>query len=77
MIVDRLKLKTIISLLPAEPSADLKEFCAQQNITYVTTCTLFLYGLLTLAIRHLWYQVGKMKDEVTVSPAQVATILEV
>merc|ERR1711879_2465 len=55
----RLKLKTIISLLPGEPSEDLKGFCKQHNIT------------------HLPFAVGKMKDEVTVSPALVAQILEV
>ncbi|ELR17049.1 Putative tyrosine phosphatase family protein [Acanthamoeba castellanii str. Neff] len=54
----RLKLKTIISLLPGEPSDDLKGFCKQHNIT------------------HLPFAVGKMKDEVTVSPALVAQILE-
>jgi hypothetical protein len=30
---NRLKLKTIISLLPGEPSDDLKGFCKQHNIT--------------------------------------------
>jgi len=33
--VFRLKLKTIISLLPSEPTADLEDFCAQQDITHL------------------------------------------
>jgi tyrosine-protein phosphatase OCA6 len=32
----RLKLKTLISLLPNEPSKDLKDFCAQYNITHLS-----------------------------------------
>ncbi len=82
---NRLKLKTIVSLLPSVPSEDLLNFCKHHDIRFA--CKKQKYGLLSenkrlkrlllFFWRHLHIEVSKPKDEVTVPPTQVARILEV
>lgn len=57
--LSRLRLRTVISLLPpgAPPSADLVDWCAASGIAHVT------------------YPAAKYDDEVTVSPAVAAAVV--
>ncbi|OQR82881.1 hypothetical protein ACHHYP_15394 [Achlya hypogyna] len=55
----RLNLKTIVSLIPEEPTSDLADFCTAEGIT-----------------QHTFHVEKYTSDSVTVSPATVATILQ-